>query len=116
MYTYPIHAVLQKHMKHYLQFLFIDKTSDSGVRKSWVKQFLLSFFLHLPCISLPILLFSNYLIYFDLDVSLNQHGDRFCFMSQFENLFQYELNPFTFIDMSDVFCLASVIVFCVFCF
>lgn len=37
MYTYRIHALLQKHMKRYLQFLFIGKTSDSGVRKSWVK-------------------------------------------------------------------------------
>lgn len=75
-----------------------DKTSDSGIKK-----FLLSFCLHLPCVSLPILLFSNHLNYFDLHISFNQHEDRFCSMSQFENLFQHELNPFTFIDMSDFF-------------
>lgn len=45
-------------------------TSDSGFRWSCVKQFLLSFYLHLPGISLCILLFLNFLNDFDLDMSL----------------------------------------------
>lgn len=55
----PVCTITETHEAVFALFKLV-MTTDSGVRKSWAKQFLLSFCLCLPDISLPILLFSNF--------------------------------------------------------
>lgn len=87
-------------------FLFLNSTL------TFRSQCLLFYCLHPFVLSLSVPLFVGFLNNFLKDVSFIHYGVRFCFVSQSKNVFLIdELDPFTFIVVTNIFDLGSVILF-----